>query len=149
MSYGVNLYYINGTNIIMTDPALRKNVNSGEIENWGVETNLGYRINRHWQMNANYSWLHMENPVLAAPEHKLYAGADFTQGRWGLSTGIQYVKGLHTSVTPGKEKQESFVLWNLRANYRLCSFADVFVKGETCWHNAMKSMQASPCRKLR
>ena len=130
MSYGVNLYYINGDNIIMTDPALRKNVNSGEIENWGVETNLGYRINRHWQMNANYSWLHMENPVLAAPEHKLYAGADFTQGRWGLSTGIQYVKGLHTSVTPGKEKQESFVLWNLRANYRLCSFADVFVKGE-------------------
>lgn len=88
MSYGVNLYYINGDNIIMTDPALRKNVNSGEIENWGVETNLGYRINRHWQMNANYSWLHMENPVLAAPEHKLYAGADFTQGRWGLSTGI-------------------------------------------------------------
>ena len=36
-SYGVNLYYINGDNIIMTDPALRKNVNSGEIENWGVE----------------------------------------------------------------------------------------------------------------
>lgn len=130
MSYGVNLYYINGDNIIMTDPALRKNVNSGEIENWGVETNLGYHINRHWQINANYSWLHMENPVLAAPEHKLYAGADFTQGRWSLSTGIQYVKGLHTSVTPGKEKQESFVLWNLRANYRLCSFADVFVKGE-------------------
>ena len=130
MSYGVNLYYINGDNIIMTDPALRKNVNSGEIENWGVETNLGYHINRHWQINTNYSWLHMENPVLAAPEHKLYAGADFTQGRWGLSTGIQYVKGLHTSVTPGKEKQESFVLWNLRANYRLCSFADVFVKGE-------------------
>ena len=26
--------------------------------------------------------------------------------------------------------QECFVLWNLRANYRLCSFADVFVKGE-------------------
>lgn len=25
MSYGVNLYYINGDNIIMTDPALRKN----------------------------------------------------------------------------------------------------------------------------
>ena len=43
-----------------------------------------------------YKRQHMENPVLAAPEYKLYAGADFTQGRWGLSTGIQYVKGLHT-----------------------------------------------------
>ena len=71
------------------------------------------------------------SPVVRAyTEHKLYAGTDFTQRRWSLSTGIQYVKGLHTSVTPGKEKQESFVLWNLRANYRLCSFADVFVKGE-------------------
>lgn len=130
LSYGVNLYYINGDNIIMTDPSLRKNVNSGEIENWGVETNIGYRINPRWRVNANYSWLHMENPVLAAPEHKLYAGVDFAQGRWGLSTGLQYVNGLYTSVAKEKEKQDSFVLWNVRGNYRLCRFADIFVKGE-------------------
>ena len=78
MSYGVSLYYINGDNLIMSNglfPPL--NINSGEIENWGVETNIGYHINSHWNVNANYSWLHMENPVLAAPEHKLYAGADY------------------------------------------------------------------------
>ncbi|WP_294476324.1 TonB-dependent receptor [uncultured Bacteroides sp.] len=132
-SYGVNLYYINGDNVIMV---IRQglprpmNLNSGEIENWGAEANIGYRINSHWNVNANYSWLHMENPVLAAPEHKLYAGADFTSGRWGISTGVQYIKGLHTSVTPGSEKQDSFVLWNLRGNYRLCPFANLFVKGE-------------------
>lgn len=130
LSYGLNLYYIDGDNIIMTDPSLRKNVNSGEIENWGIETNVGYRINQRWQVNANYSWLHMENPVLAAPEHKLYAGVNFTEGRWSLSTGLQYIKDLHISVTKDKEKQENFVLWNLRANYHLCSFADLFVKGE-------------------
>ena len=55
------------------------NVNSGEIENWGIEANIGYRFNSHWNVNANYSWLHMENPVLAAPEHKLYVGADIPQ----------------------------------------------------------------------
>ncbi|MEL5895710.1 TonB-dependent receptor [Bacteroides sp. GD17] len=130
LSYGINLYYINGDNIIMTDPTLRKNVNSGEIENWGAEANIGYRINPHWRINANYSWLHMENPVLAAPEHKLYAGADYTKGRWTLSTGVQYVKDLYTSVTKDQEKQESFVLWNLRAGYRLCSMANLFVRGE-------------------
>ena len=131
LSYGVNLYYINGDNIIksygLTPPL---NINSGEIENWGIETNVGYRINSHWNIYANYSWLHMENPVLAAPEHKLYAGMDYTSGRWNISTGFQYVSGLYSSVTKGHEQQENFVLWNLRGNYRICHFADIFVKGE-------------------
>lgn len=98
LSYGINIYYIDGDNMIMTVPTdgKPKNVNTGEIENWGLETNIGYRINPHWQVNANYSWLHMENPVVAAPEHKLYAGVDFTQGRWGVSTGVQYIKDLYT-----------------------------------------------------
>ena len=54
----------------------------------------------------------MENPVIAAPGHKLYAGVDFTRGRWGVSTGVQYIKDLYTNVSKGKEKKESFVLWN-------------------------------------
>ncbi len=131
LSYGVNLYYINGDNIIMSNglvPPL--NINSGEIENWGVEANINYHINSHWNINANYSWLHMENPVLAAPEHKLYAGVDYSSGRWSVSTGLQYVKGLYTSVTKEREQQEEFVLWNLRGNYRVCRFANLFVKGE-------------------
>ena len=131
LSYGMNLYYINGDNIIMSNgltPPL--NINSGEIENWGIETNVGYRINSHWNIYANYSWLHMENPVLAAPEHKLYAGMDYTSGRWNISTGFQYVSGLYSSVTKRHEQQENFVLWNLRGNYRICHFADIFVKGE-------------------
>lgn len=128
LSYGVNLYYINGDNVIMVNRELRLNLNSGEIENWGAEANIGYRINSHWNVNANYSWLYMENPVLAAPEHKLYAGADYTSGRWGISTGMQYIKGLYTSVD--SKQQENFVLWNLRGSYRLCPFANIFVKGE-------------------
>lgn len=131
LSYGVNLYYINGDNIIMSNglvPPL--NINSGEIENWGIETNINYHVNSHWNVNTNYSWLHMENPVLAAPEHKLYAGVDYSSGRWSVSTGLQYVKGLYTSVTKEREQQEEFVLWNLRGNYRVCRFANLFVKGE-------------------
>lgn len=132
LTYGVNLYYINGDNIIMSNgltPPL--NINSGEIENWGLETNIGYRINQSWQLNANYSWLHMENPVLAAPEHKLYVGADFSKRRWSVSTAVQYIKGLYTSIaSTGETKQEHFVLWNARGSYRLCPYAYLFIKGE-------------------
>lgn len=101
--YGINLYYIDGDNMIMTVPTdgKPKNINTGEIENWGVESNISYRITSCWQINANYSWLHMENPVVAAPGHKLYAGADFTQGRWRVSTGLQYIKDLYTNVNKG------------------------------------------------
>ena len=130
LAYSLNLYYIDGKNIIQVDPAQRKNVNTGHIENWGTEATVSYRFNARWQANANYSWLHMEHPVLAAPEHKLYVGANYHQGRWTASSGVQYVRGLYTSVTQGQEKQETFVLWNLNIGYRLCNFASLFVKGE-------------------
>ncbi len=130
LTYGLNLYYINGKNIIQVDPAQRKNVNTGHIENWGTEATVAYRFNARWQADANYSWLHMEHPVLAAPEHKLYVGANYQQGRWTAASGIQYIRGLYTSVTQGQEKQETFVLWNLNISYRLCNFASLFVKGE-------------------
>lgn len=71
----------------------------------------------------------MVHPVIAAPEHKLYAGADFTRGRWNISTGIMYVRGLYTEVKPSKTK-ENFILWNTRGSYRVSRFADLFVRGE-------------------
>ncbi|WP_294590888.1 TonB-dependent receptor [uncultured Bacteroides sp.] len=132
-SYSANLYYINGDNIIIAIPdenGRRQNMNTGKIENWGAEATVAYRINSTWNLSANYSWLHMKNPVVAAPEHKLFFGADFTKGRWSASTGLQYIKGLYTSVVEGKEKQENFILWNVRGNYRLCPHAQLFVKGE-------------------
>lgn len=128
--YGVNLYYIDGDNLIVTDRSLRKNVNSGTVENWGAEAVAAYRINPVWHVSANYSWLHMRHPVVAAPEQKLFVGADFTQGCWSVSTGVQYVKGLYTAVSPERETTEEFVLWNVRGSFRLCPHVRLFAKGE-------------------
>lgn len=132
LSYGVNLFYIDGKNLIMTLPnpngSGRINLNSGKIDNTGVEVQAAYRINQAWSVDGNYSFLHMENPVVAAPEHKLYAGASFTQGRWNVSTGIQYIAGLYTSTDPAVT--ESFVLWNLRASFRAARWLDIWARGE-------------------
>lgn len=133
LTYGVNLFYIDGKNLIQTLPnpngSGMLNQNSGEIENTGVEIQAAYRINRQWSVDGNYSFLHMENPVIAAPEHKLYAGANFSHGRWNVSTGIQYVEGLYTSVGENENK-ENFVLWNLRASFRACKWLDIWARGE-------------------
>lgn len=133
LTYGVNFFYIDGKNLIQTLPnpngSGMLNQNSGAIKNPGVEIQAAYRINRQWSVDGNYSFLHMENPVIAAPEHKLYAGANFSHGRWNVSTGVQYVEGLYTSVGENGNK-ENFVLWNLRASFRACKWLDIWARGE-------------------
>ena len=130
LSYGMNLFYIDGNNMIQTVFLNGRpiNINTGKIENWGIEVNTNYRINASWNLSANYSWLRMKYPVIAAPEHKLYAGADFSRKKWKISSGIQYISGLYTSINP--EEQENFVLWNLRGSYKLSNIAHIFVRGE-------------------
>ena len=147
LTYGANLYYIKGDNLIMTTQTDGRpmNINSGDIENWGAEGNIAWRINRQWNVNANYSWVHMENPVISAPEHKLYAGADFRQGRWNISTGIQYIKGLYTSVNPAAT--EDFILWNLRTSYLLCEYASLYVRGENLLAQRYEIMAGYPMPK--
>lgn len=132
LSYSVNMFYIHGDNMIQTVPVDGRslNINTGKVENWGVELSTSYRLSKAFNLSANYSWLHMENPVVAAPEHKLYAGVDFTKGRWGVSTGIQLINGLYTSVSSDVCTQENFVLWNLRGSFRATKWIDLFVKGE-------------------
>lgn len=132
LSYGVNLFYINGENMIQTVPVEGRplNINTGKIENWGAEFSASYRMSETFTVMANYSYLNMKYAVLAAPKYKLYVGVDFTKGRWSASTGVQYVAGLYTSVSEGKTTQENFVLWNLRGAFRATKWLELFAKGE-------------------
>lgn len=67
--------------------------------------------------------------MIAAPEHKLYAGANFSKGRWNVSSGLQYIAGLYTTVGE-TETTENFVLWNLRASFRAAKWLDIWTRGE-------------------
>lgn len=131
VSYGVNLFYIDGANMIYTNIVNGRpmNVNSGSIDNMGVESQVRYVINRNWSVNANYSFLHMDNPVLAAPQHKLHVGASFNMGRWSASSTIEYINGLYTQ-TGANEKTEDFVLWNLYGCFKAAKWIDIWVRGE-------------------
>ena len=95
LSYGINVFYIDGKNLIVAVPragATPLNMNTGKIDNTGVEVEAAYRIHPHWSVETNYSYLHMDNPVLGAPEHKFYAGAMFSKNRWTVS-GIELMFG--------------------------------------------------------
>ena len=69
-------------------------MNTGEIENFGVEFVGNYRITPSLNVTANYSYLHMKHEVVSSPEHKFYAGVDYSIKKWYFSTGFQYVHNL-------------------------------------------------------
>ncbi len=146
LTYSANLFYINGENLIMRLPnpngSGMLNQNSGPIENWGAEAAVDWTLNHMWSVTANYSWLHMENPVLASPRHKLYGGVNFGLGRWNASTGVQYVKGLYTDIET--DTQEDFVLWDLSVSFRATDWLTFYARGENLLASRYEVMAGYP-----
>ena len=131
LSYGINVFYIDGKNLIVAVPragATPLNMNTGKIDNTGVEVEAAYRIHPHWSVETNYSYLHMDNPVLGAPEHKFYAGAMFSKNRWTVSTGLQYVANPYTNVD--HVQTEDFILWNINGSFKVTEWFDIWARGE-------------------
>ena len=136
--YGVNLFYLDAKNIIVTAPNPMApppmlNQNTGELKNKGVELEASYLISKSFAVNGNYSFLKMENPVIGAPEHKVYLGGSYTQGSLHASTGLQYINGLYSVVNandPTKNKKENFMLWNARVAYQISDMIRVWVNGD-------------------
>jgi len=125
--YGANFFYIKGDNMIQT--VNRKNVNTGEIENYGMELEADYRISSHWALNTNHSLLHMKNPVIAAPTYKGFLGANYNCCRWTVVAGLQYISGLYTAVGD-QEQKENFCLLNASVSYNATKGLNLWVRGE-------------------
>lgn len=132
--YSLNLYYIDGKNRIQTlmVEGRPRNLNTGRIANWGVEGELSATFAKWWSLMANYSYLHMRYPVVAAPEHKLYSALAFSRGRWSLQTALQYVVGLYTELQTASHpgQKEEFLLWSLRGSLRLGNLVTLWLRGE-------------------
>ncbi len=135
----LNLYYIKGKNsiILAPDTSARggyRYKNTGDIENYGIELAGNYWIRPNLNVNFNYSYLHMEHPIAAAPRHKLYIGGDYAVDKWTFATGLQYVNRLITEeadpVAGTPAEHESYLLWNARASYKATTWLDLFLRGE-------------------
>ena len=130
MRYGVNIFYIDGENMIQTAmiDGRPKNINTGRIENFGIEAELSIRPIRSIELMANYSYLNMRYRILASPEHKLFASATYSSRRWSVTTSIQHISGLTTQVNPPQE--QSYTLWNISSEFQLSRRIRLFAQAE-------------------
>lgn len=131
LQVGANLFHLRGKDLIATVRTDGKphNVNISRVVNSGAEFTASYTPTAAWHLHANYSYLYMKYPVIAAPEHKAYLGASYRHRKVSLSAGVQYIGGLYTSLGDSPTK-ESYLLCNLTADYHLLPYLTLFVKGD-------------------
>ena len=127
LNYGVNLFYIKGDNMIQT--VNMKNVNTGEIENYGAELEVKYPICPSFTIKGNASYLHMKNKIVAAPEATCYLGIDYHHDKWLATLGAQYVNHLYTAVGDNETK-ENFCLLDASVTYAATKALSLWVRGE-------------------
>lgn len=107
-----------------------KNVNTGEIENYGAEVEASWIIDSSWTLNTNHSFLHMKNPVIASPTYKGFFGVDYNYNKKLLvNLGLQYINGLYTAVGQDETK-ENFCLLNLAVTYNINKIIALWARGE-------------------
>ena len=138
LHYGINLFYMDVKNTIQAMKPGPKNLNTGELKNSGVELQASYLVSKNFAVNGNYSFLHMETPVVGAPTHKVYLGGTFNKDSWQASTGLQYINSLYTTpkttkpatVLANPDIKENFLLWNARVSYQVSDMIGVWVNGD-------------------
>lgn len=132
-------FYSEGDNIIQTSqnpspPPMAIRKNSGNFENYGLESMVKISFSEHSRVNINYTYINSDNPILYTPENKLHASLN-QQIIPGLSfnAGLEYVNGLYTRLSDEaagiSELKEEYLLLNAGLRYEAVKdYLDVYLK---------------------
>lgn len=135
-TYGINLFYIKGDNMIMQVPVPgtppQRLINTGIIENSGVELDTHWRIEKHWSVNSNHSFLHMVHHVIAAPDYAGFLGVNYNCNKLAANLGLQFIDRLYTKINGAAQADdtETFTLLNATVSYQLLPSLRLWARGE-------------------
>ncbi len=143
---GAAIFFIDGKDMIQTVPVdgRPRNVNTGRFINKGFELEAAFRIDRKWNIGANYSYLHTDATILQAPKNKLNAELTFTPGHFSFTIEETSVWSLLTGAPGGHT--ESYTLLGLRGAYTIPGnfHVTLFVKGDNLTNKHYEIMYGCP-----
>lgn len=105
-----------------------KNENTGSFTHYGVEFFGQYDINKDLSINTNYSWLHTDKPLVAAPGHKAFAEVNYRLGKIYFTLNGEFVNNLYTKVT-STTSRESYFLLNAKLKYSPHQIITLYLAG--------------------
>jgi iron complex outermembrane receptor protein len=121
-------FFIEGDNLITTVPG-KGMMNTGKIENKGIEFAAKANPVKLFYIDAAYSFISMKQPVFATPEHQLYVGTRYSMNKVTCMLSMQWVHNLDTEVS-AKTALVSYSLVNAKVMFRFAKFASMFVSAE-------------------
>lgn len=104
-------------------------LNTGRFSNKGIEADISGTPLKCLRLDANYSYLDMDTPVIAAPEHKAFLSAEYSSGRFSAGANVQAVGGLYIK-TGDVPVTESYFTAGADISVRISGFARAFVSGD-------------------
>ncbi len=130
-SIELTAYYSEGSNLIMTIGRFPNvnNENSGSFEHYGIEFSGRVNILKNFNIHTNYAYLHMETPIIGAPEHQLFLGGRYIAGKFSFNVSLNYIGELYTQTSP-TETKEFYSTLNTGIGYQVNRFLKVFVRGD-------------------
>jgi iron complex outermembrane receptor protein len=131
LSGELTIFAVSGDNLITIVPVngAPPYMNSGEISNTGIEFALNAEPAENLLVNASYSYINMENPVFATPEHQLFFSATYQWNRLQLSANIQQINNLDNDPSPVVNK-ENYSLLKAKAVYNVTNNLSLYLSGE-------------------
>ncbi|MBE0652310.1 MAG: TonB-dependent receptor, partial [Bacteroidales bacterium] len=107
LSTELTVFLVRGDNIIQVipnpaPPPPSKRFNSGSFEHSGFEWEVKYRSSVGFTADLSYSFLKMDIPKLASPEHQVFAGLNYKYGDFRFAFQANYIGGLYV-MTAGME----------------------------------------------
>lgn len=130
LNFEFTAYYQEGDNLIQTIGQYPDIVyeNTGDFSHYGIEVSVNWAPWEFIGLESNYSWLHMEDILIGAPEHQWFSSIKYHQNRFSANLSGMYIHGLSTSISP--ESIEQYFLLNARVSYALYDFLTLWVSGE-------------------
>ena len=124
-------YFIKGSNMIQTqmEDGKPKNMNTGDFIHRGIEFAADYKIIPQFNISTIYSYLHMNEPLVAAPEHQAYIMLKGDIHKFSYMFGTQYIGGLYLNTNQPYNKEYYFLL-NAKLSYKPIKYLLIFLKGE-------------------
>jgi iron complex outermembrane receptor protein len=127
----LTIFKAEGSNLIktITEASITKYQNTGDFSNFGIEFAGSYTPLSNLTFRANYSYISMDEPIIATPEHHINLSGNLHLKKFTATLSMQSVHNIYTRTAPPAEK-ESYTLLNTRFAYKFNKYFDVFIKGE-------------------